>query len=159
MTHNQRFIFSKQELAQMRNVSVQAVTGWVQRGCPTLGKNGRVLEFYLPDVIDWLITRESVQSGIGTAQAEKARLDRLRADEVEFNLSVKRAEYVPTDAVKYAIADFAGQAAAIVEALPKKVKNSMPSLRAREMKILGKEISGLRNALASIQIRFNTDNN
>ena len=116
--------------------------------------NRTVSRYHLVDVVQALI---DACSGSGDAVSEKARLDRARADQVEFDLAIKRGQYAPIDALQMAVADMASQARSIIEGLPKRIKNSLPSLRAREIKILETELVKARRSLSEIQCDFDTE--
>jgi phage terminase Nu1 subunit (DNA packaging protein) len=90
-------------------------------------------------------------------ESERDRLDRVRADSIEHDLQRKRSEVAPVKVLTYALGDFAGQAKAIIDALPAKLKKAAPFLRARELKIIETELVRMGNALAGIQIDFDTD--
>jgi phage terminase Nu1 subunit (DNA packaging protein) len=88
------------------------------------------------------------------AHAERSRLIRAQADTAELDLSIRRGEHAPIDALQYAIADFSSQARAILDGVVKRVKSSMPDLRAREIKIIEREIIKAKNAASQIQTNF-----
>jgi phage terminase Nu1 subunit (DNA packaging protein) len=143
---------NKKQTAAFFGVSVQALDGWVNRGCPC-EKRGRSLIFYQPETVQWRYSRED-DSPLNLEQ-ERARLASAQAAKVEMENQVKRGEYAPIEVLKFAVADFSSQAQSIFAGLPKLVKNSLPSLRAKEMKILEREIVKAQNAASQIQVTFN----
>jgi phage terminase Nu1 subunit (DNA packaging protein) len=165
---NDKFYISRPAAAYLLNCDVRSLSTYQTRDIDPLpvaekGKRGQSHRYDPQALMRWKLRQALAKvtnddSPLNLEQ-ERARLASAQADKAEMDNSVKRGEHAPVELLKFAISDFSSQGASIIEGLPKKIKNSMPSLRAREMKILGKEISGLRNALASIQIRFNTDNN
>jgi len=145
----------KQDLFRLSLAQLSQVTGKAYNtlkrllvGLEPVAKDGRTLYFDAPAALAKIYQAKEEQ--------EKDRLDRLRADQIEFDLAVKRGEYAPIEAVKYAIGDMSGQVNAIFEGIPKRIKQSMPSLRAREMKILERELVKAENAIAEINVAFNT---
>jgi phage terminase Nu1 subunit (DNA packaging protein) len=112
-------------------------------------------KYYLMAPVMWAIIKN--YTGEGNPAGEKSRLDRLRADKVEFELQIQRGEYAPIQSLKFAVGDMAGQIKSILDSVPKQVKNSLPSLRAKEIKILERELVKAQNAASKIQIVFDTD--
>ena len=88
---------------------------------------------------------------------ERARLLRAKADEAEIDAKVKGKDYAPISTLCDVIGDFSSQAKAIFESLPKRIKQSMPELRAREIKILERELVKAQNAIAEIQVVFDIE--
>ena len=109
-------------------------------------------KLYLMAPVVWAMIKR--QTGEGNPAAEKSRLDRLRADQVEFDLQIKRGEYAPIEMLKFAVGDMAGQIKSIFEGIPKRIKNSCPSLRAKEIKILEQELVKAQNAASKVQVVF-----
>jgi phage terminase Nu1 subunit (DNA packaging protein) len=117
---------------------------------------------YCPrQVVSWDRERQlaaMIQNGEAIdPRAARARLDSLRADQIEFELAIKRGDYAPIEALRYAVGDMASQIKAIFEGIPKRIKNSLPTLRAREIKILERELVKAGNAVSEIQIDFDIE--
>ena len=112
------------------------------------------IKYYLMAPVLWVIVEH--HTGKTNPAGEKSRLDRLRADQVEFDLQIKRGQYAPIEALKYAVGDMASQVKSILDAIPKQIKNSLPSLRAKEIKILERELVKSQNAASKIQVVFDT---
>jgi phage terminase Nu1 subunit (DNA packaging protein) len=110
-----------------------------------VSKDGRTLFFNTPAALARIFNK---------SESEKDRLDRFRADRAEMENDLMRGDSVPTDAVKFAVSDFSGQVRSIFEGIPKRIKHSLPSLRAREMKILEREIVKAQNAASEIRVAF-----
>jgi len=123
-------------------------------GVKPVAAQGKSDLYVMADVVRAILV---VKTGTGDPANEKARLDRLRADQVEFDLNIKRKNYAPIKLLTYALADFAVQGAALLDTLPKRLKSSAPFLRAREIKIIAKELTRFRNAMANIRVRLDTD--
>jgi len=118
-------------------------------GLDAIGKDGRTLLY---------LTREALAKIYGAkTESEKDRLDRARADQVEFDLAVKMEQYAPIKVFEFALADISSQQCSILGGIPKRVKNSLPALRAREIKIIEREIIKAQNAIAEIQVDFNIE--
>jgi phage terminase Nu1 subunit (DNA packaging protein) len=91
---NEKFLFNQSDTAKLFNVSLTAFQKW---DIEPYERRGRQVFYYLPDVI--------YQRGAGAkdnnkpvdAVAEKARLDRVRADRVELELQRERREVVMVD--------------------------------------------------------------
>jgi phage terminase Nu1 subunit (DNA packaging protein) len=110
--------------------------------------------YLLADVVQALI---DAQAESGDPITEKTRLDAARADQIEFDLAIKRGEYAPIEVLTFAVSEVASQSRSILEGLPKRIKNSLPALRAREMKIIETEINKVRKGMSEIQIDFGED--
>ena len=128
-----------------------------KRGTPTLYDPHQVLQWAIQNELAKVIDDDGDSGIVLNLEAQRARLASEQADRCALENQIKRSEYAPIEALQFAIADFAGQAKSIFEGLPKRIKNSLPSLRAREIKILEREIVKVRNAVASIQINFDTE--
>ncbi len=146
----------KQDLSKLSINQLSQITGLAYNtvkcrlsGLDPISKDGRTLYFPTPGALAKIY-------GVN-AESERDRLNRTRADQVEFDMSIKRKQFAPITLLEHAIADFAAQGVSILESLPKRIKNSMPSLRAREVRILDKELSKFRAALTSMQIRFDIE--
>ena len=92
------------------------------------------------------------KTGTGDPQKEKARLDKLRADQIEMDMAVKRGEYLPVTLLESAIGDFAGQALALFESLPKRIRTTCPELPARAIAAVEKELVKGQQAIADIRL-------
>jgi len=155
---NEKFIFNKSDTATFFGVSVQAITGWVNRGCPNEGKKGRVLNFYLPDVVAWLDERnqpdeDEVFDGL-ILDEERARLASAQADGQELKNKVTRRELAPVQLLQFALDDVAGQINSTLESVPLKVKKLIPKLTSTELNLIKREIVRAQNAASKVQIDF-----
>ena len=110
--------------------------------------------WHLADVLEHFNNPRSPDGEVLNLEAERARLAAEQADKVALENAIRRSEYAPIEALQFAIADVAGQMKSIFEGIPKKLKNSLPALRAREIKILERELVKIQNAAASIQVNF-----
>jgi len=152
-----RKTWSVNSLSEELRISRQAITKALQDITPvetrSLG-NRTERRYYLSDVVEALVEGKT---GSGSPATEKARLDRLRADQIEFDLAIKREQYAPIEIFEFALADISSQQRSILGGIPKRVKNSLPALRAREIKIIEREIIKARNAISEIQVDFNIE--
>jgi len=161
---SQEMTFNQREAAHVASTSERTLRNWnsLKNPPPCIpGRRGKPAVYPARDFIAWLIDYRLGQiAGSGEAgdpQQAKARLDRLRGDQVEFELAIKRGEYAPVDALAYAVGDMAGQIRSIFEGIPKRIKQSLPSLRAREIKILERELVKAMNCAAEIQTTFDIE--
>jgi len=141
----------KQDLTKLSINQLSLLTGKAYNsvrkllsGLDPISKDGRTLLYLTKDALAYIYD--------ATKESDRERLDRVRADQVEFDLAIKRGDYAPIDHLRFAISDFASQSRAIFEGIPKKVKHSLPTLRAKEIKIIEKEIIKARNSACELQV-------
>ena len=160
----QEMIWNQKQAAYVAGATERTLRTW--NGLPNPppcvpGRRGRPAAYPAQEFVAWLIEYRlgqlSGSADAGDPAAMRARLDKLRGDQVEHDLAIKRGEYAPIQALQYAVGDMAGQIKSIFEGLPKRIKNSMPSLRAREMKILERELVKAGNAIAEIEVKFDIE--
>ena len=89
-----RLIFNQRETARIFGVSVQAFAQW---DIEPHGHRGRAVLYYLPDVIKQRGLSAQDAGSNSNAVAEKARLDRVRADRIELDLQRELREVVPVE--------------------------------------------------------------
>ena len=80
---------------------------------------------------------------------EKARLDRLRGDEVEHRLGVARQEVAPIAILEWVLSNLAEQISSIRDSLPLRIKKRAPKLSARDIEMIRREIVKAQNAASS----------
>lgn len=112
------------ELAEIVGKTDRTVRNWVDEGCPR-GDDG---QFDVPEVIDWLSTRNS---GRAAATEQKTRLTRAQADKAELEAAKLRAELVPVDEVQKEWNRMLGAFRARALALPSKVASQTVSAAKR----------------------------
>jgi phage terminase Nu1 subunit (DNA packaging protein) len=66
-------------------------------------------------------------------------------------LATQRKEHVHVSVIGDLLAQFAGQASAIFQSAPSRIKNRLPHLKSREINIIEKELAGISNAIAEIR--------
>jgi hypothetical protein len=91
----QQFIFSKSDMAAIFGVSLTAFSLW---RIEPYEKRGRVLYYYLPDVIKERGLGAQRKGTTPESANGKARIDRARADLYELELEQKRGAVVPVEA-------------------------------------------------------------
>ena len=161
----QEMTFNQKQAAHVAGATERTLRNWnsLENPPPCIpGRRGKPAVYPAQEFVAWLIEFRLGQitgsADAGDPAAMRARLDRLRGDQVELDLKIKSGDYAPIEALRYAVGDMAGQIKSIFEGLPKRIKNSMPSLRAREMKILERELAKCGNAIAEIEVKFDTSN-
>jgi phage terminase Nu1 subunit (DNA packaging protein) len=117
-----RFASTKREAATWLGVSVVSLDAWLAKGCPTLEGRGprKEIGFDLMEVCRWRFgapTTSSEGDKLDPAQ-EKARLDRLRADQIADAIAVKRRELIPAEQFREGLARPFKLLAQTVESLP-----------------------------------------
>lgn len=97
-------LLTRPELAAAFDVHPLTVTKWEAAGLPITerGSRGRPSKYSLPAVVAWFIQRELQARNVGDGTRldplhERALLDRRRREMVEFDLQVKRGEFVPRE--------------------------------------------------------------
>jgi phage terminase Nu1 subunit (DNA packaging protein) len=114
-------------------------------GLEPIAKDGRTL-LYAP--------AEALSRIYGAkAESERERLDRARAEAQEMQNKVARGEYAQISLISDCLADVSSQIRSILGALPKRLKASLPGLRAPEMDIIKREISQAQRAMAACRPR------
>ena len=89
---------NKKQAAAFFGVSVQAIDGWINRGCPC-EKRGRSLNFYLPEVVQWRYSQDEDGAKLDLT-AERARLAKEQADKTAMDNAKLRGEMIPVAAVR-----------------------------------------------------------
>ncbi len=84
--------------------------------------------------------------------AEKNRLDRVRADRSEFDLSVVRGEFAPLVIISQVIAGFGEYANSVLDSLPLRLKKRCPKLTARDIETVRREIVKVQNEISEASI-------
>jgi phage terminase Nu1 subunit (DNA packaging protein) len=77
-------------------------------------------------------------------------LDKVRADGQELQNPIARGQYAPLSVLEKSLSDVASQIRSILSALPKRLKASLPSLWARELDLIKREIVAAQNAMAAV---------
>lgn len=123
-------LLTRPQLAEVFGKDPRTIAKWLDEGmpCAVKGRGGRPSRYSLPAVVQWVIERElQARGGDGeelSPQLERAKLDRLRRQELDLKLSVRRGELVEVAAVQAEYADLA----AIVKARLRSIPNAIADL-------------------------------
>lgn len=79
---------------------------------------------------------------------------RARAEHQELQNQVARGTYAPISLIGDIVSDASSQARSIPDALPKRLRQSNPALRSKDLDIIHREISEARRVMASVRHRF-----
>jgi phage terminase Nu1 subunit (DNA packaging protein) len=101
----------------------------------------------LPLIFDVGTTGET-----GTPQQEKARLDKLRADEVEHRLDISKRAVAPLHILENTLNHVSEMINAVLDSLPLKLKKRCPNLSGRDIEMVRREIVKLSNSMSTIQL-------
>ena len=125
------------------------------------GGHGKATLYDPGEVGQWLIRREleRLQRAAGTSDPidyhqERARLTKAQADAVELKNSERRREVASVDLLTYALGKMCAQVVATLDALPGKLKRSLPALTASEIEIARREVATCLNAVSETEIDF-----
>ncbi len=88
--------------------------------------------------------------------AEKARLDKLRADEIEHRLQLAKSEVAPIAILEDALLRISEQICSILDSLPLRIKKRVPKLTAREIENIRREIVKAQNAASESKLDYKT---
>lgn len=157
-------IVSQQELAELFGKSVKTITSWQKDGtdpmpCEFHGRRGKSNQYDTEKCIGWYVRRELSKLNVTNhgevldLETERTRLAKAQADAYEIKNAISRNESIEINAVGDAIADVMSSVASILDSIPLKVKNRVPSLTASELEIVTREIVKCRNAAS--KLRFN----
>jgi len=113
---------TKIQLSKIYGKTGQAIDQWREHGMPMMdevGPNNTHL-FWLPDVVAW---RERFIRGsdVLSAQAEKGRLDKYRANKAELEYNLMLGNLVETDEVTKAVAGYITDCVSRLMSLPNKL--------------------------------------
>lgn len=86
---------------------------------------------------------------------ERARLARAQSERIEMENAVKRGELAPIDTLRDALVPVVAQIAAILDAVPVKLKRESPQLTATDLDIIKREIAKAQNIAA--EVRYEPD--
>jgi phage terminase Nu1 subunit (DNA packaging protein) len=143
---------SKTDLHQVSINQLEMLTGKSYRtikaalsGLGSASGDGRALRYPAPEALARIYQAKP--------ESQRARLDRARADAQEMQNKVARGEYAPIELISDCLSDVASQIRSILTALPKRLKASMPELRARELDIIRRQISEAMKAMAACRPR------
>ena len=144
----------QKQLAWMLDVTPTSIRNWATlpvNPLPTISKTPWTFDPHA--CVQWLLARRiEALSQTDSPIAARARLDSLRADEVEHKLLTARRGVLPAEVLRHALDDAARQAKEILVKVPARVAKLIPALRRRELKILEAQISKAGAAIASARL-------
>ena len=115
-------VVTRTQLARIYGKTIETIGVWRGHGLPSLDERGKrnAVLFYLPDVIQW---REQYVQGsdVLSAQAEKARLDKYRANKAELEYHLLLSELAPTSDVIKCISGYIADCVARLMSIPNKL--------------------------------------
>jgi len=159
------FTVNKQQATYMLDVTERSMTNWQNRKEDPLpikdkGKRGQSNSYDPQELVRWKV-RQAVgkltvneNGDLVDYEAERARLTKEQADGQSLKNAVTRRELAPVDMLEYALSNISEQVNSILESIPLKVKNRLPTLTAAEVEIIGREIIKAQNAASKVQLDF-----
>ena len=157
-----KLILNQINAANLLSVTTRTLRTWDDLPNPpprTQGKRGQPNAYPARELVAWYLEYRlgqltSTGDGSGDPAAMRARLDRLRGDQVELDLKIKSGDYAPINIIRDVIGDVASQLKAILESLPRKIKHAQPELTARALRIVHSEIVRAMNACSEVRVKF-----
>jgi phage terminase Nu1 subunit (DNA packaging protein) len=115
-----RFARTKRQAAAWLGISVVSLDAWVAKGCPTLPGRGprKEIGFDLMEVCRWRFGAPVPEGGKLDPAQEKARLDKLRADQVEDAIKVRRGELIEAETYRSELSSVVKTIATGLEGMP-----------------------------------------
>ena len=153
----------KAELAEIIGVSERTLTTWQKNGMPISydGRRGEANLYDTENVIAWRIknriqeiTGEGDKSGLNLEQ-ERAQLAQEQHRKIKRENDIEDNLVAPLGILTDALASITTQMASIFEALPLTLKKRCPSLTAKEVEVIKKEIAKTRNTAARVKLHAN----
>ena len=114
-------VVTRSQIAQIYGKTTDTIGTWQGHGMPVLDESrGKARLSYLPDVVQW---RESYVQGsdVLSAQAEKARLDKFRANKAELDYHVSLGKLIDTEVVTKMMTGYISDCVARLMSLPNKL--------------------------------------
>jgi len=139
-------LVTRVQLAQILQKDARTIARWLEDGLPVAvkGRGGRPSKYDLADCVPWVIERElqirSADTG-GTEsplspQAERAKLDHARRQELELKLRVRNGELVEVESIQAEYADIAVAVKSRLRAIPDAVADQIAGRPAAAIKAL-----------------------
>jgi phage terminase Nu1 subunit (DNA packaging protein) len=82
--------------------------------------------------------------------AEKARLDKERADMQALKNAILLGKYLPMEAATFIFSKIGGDISSVLETIPAKIKRCLPTLPAREIDLIRLEVARAQNMAAAV---------
>jgi phage terminase Nu1 subunit (DNA packaging protein) len=137
---------TQERFAELLGISQPAIHAQVAAG--TLRKRAPLRE--------WLIVMHKVLADAKAGHSsdlasQRARLAKEQADKVERENAVRAGQLIPAEQLTRALADIAGQAIPLIEALPGQIRMRQPDAPVSFIKVVEDELVKLRNTWAAIE--------
>jgi len=138
------------DFGQLVGISQQAVSDLVRRDVLFPGAAGGMwLQQYCAHLREQAAGRAA--AGELDLAAERARLARAQSERIEMQNAETRRESAPVVLLEIAVATMGRKVAAVLEAIPVKIKRRSKNLSAEDIEIITAEITKARNIAASAQ--------
>jgi hypothetical protein len=135
------------DIHQVSINQLQSLTGKSYRvvkaalaGLEPTGKDGRIPVYSPVEALGRIYQSK--------AESERERLDRARAEAQEMQNRVTKGQLAPVELLSDVLADVSSQIRSILGALPKRLKQSLPELQAKQIDIIRREISAAQRAMS-----------
>ena len=136
---------TRRHMAEICGKTERTITNWVKDGCPR-GSNGK---FSAPEVINWLLLRESDMASDGNDSPALERYREARAKLVEMELKERGDELLDASQVEKEAFDLARQVRDSILGIPNRIADQIVVLddRVEIIKVLTDELT---NALEKL---------
>lgn len=128
---------TRQQLAVIFAVDPRTIAKWLDEGLPVAarGRGGKASLYPIPACVQWVVKRERARvteeaKALSPAQ-ERAALDRVRREELELKMQVRRGELVEVDQVAREFADAANAVKARLRRIPDAVADRLVAQASR----------------------------
>lgn len=144
---------NKSQLAKSLGISTQAFDKW---GVQPVAKIGRENFYLVRDVLDnrlaHMAARQPAALDPEDYDAQRTRLTKEQADQLEMKNAVTRREQAPVQLLEWALAEMAQRVSAVLGAIPSKIKKRVPALSSTEMTHITREIVKAQNAASKSEL-------
>lgn len=154
----ERYWLNRKHAARACRVSVQSFDAW---GIKPVAKIGRETFYLAADIIENRVANAVAKTETTRPPAEESEGDRektmlIREQRIaqEMKNQKTRRETAPIAVIDWTLAKVASQLAAILEAIPLRMKQLVPHMTGSEIGIVEREIVKARNLAAGITVDF-----
>lgn len=127
------------QLGKIFGKNPRTIAKWLEEGLPVAvrGRGGKSSLYPIPQCVQWVFKRELAALGGdkpgGELQPlqERARLDRVRREELELKMEVRRGELMPCDQVAMEFADIANAVKARMRRIPDSIADRLIAVASR----------------------------
>lgn len=138
-------------LARLLNLTPRRIQQLAAEGVIPKDERGKYL--LIPAVqqyVKYLQEKVGGGSGVADLSSQRARLAKEQADKIERENAVRNGQLIPADQFVRALADVAGQAIPLIDALPGQIRLRQPDAPVSFIKVVEDELVKLRNTWAEI---------